>query len=253
MTTRPRSSRASSSRCRGSTSDRSRREGHARHVARALARRDLWPDPGPGPVKKPRASRRRRGCARCAAGRHPHGARSKPGGCRDEGVAGASEAGGAGASAASLSAAADRAFGLHRRCAAGRAVVVADFGDELMISDSTLTETGRWRGWLRFCQHPLAHVFLEPYRLGDADDEGEHRLLVDRYLGTLDVGLGARRRAAPGHSAVGASRADRGPLGRGGRGAVAATVGRAGQAPAGKEPASRGTPSCVPSGSGKRS
>ena len=28
-----------------------------------------------------------------------------------------------------------------------------------------------------------------PYRLGDADDEGEHRLLVDRYLGTLDVGL----------------------------------------------------------------
>ena len=30
---------------------------------------------------------------------------------------------------------------------------------------------------------------FEPYRLGDADDEGEHRLLVDRYLGTLDVGL----------------------------------------------------------------
>ena len=63
------------------------------------------------------------------------------------------------------------------------------FGDELMISDGTLTETGRWRGWLCFCEHPLARLFLEPYRLGDSDDEGEHRLLVDRYLGTLDVGL----------------------------------------------------------------
>jgi len=63
------------------------------------------------------------------------------------------------------------------------------FGDELMISDGTLTETGRWRGWLCFCQHPLAHLFLEPYRLGATDDEGDHRLLVDRYLGTLEVGL----------------------------------------------------------------
>src|SRR5664279_5601511 len=63
------------------------------------------------------------------------------------------------------------------------------FGDELMICDGTLTETGRWRGWLCFSEHPLARLFLEPYRLGDSDDEGEHRLLVDRYLGTLDVGL----------------------------------------------------------------
>jgi hypothetical protein len=63
------------------------------------------------------------------------------------------------------------------------------FGDELMISDGTLTEIGRWRGWLCFCQHPLTCLFLESYRLGDSDDEGEHRLLVDRYLGTLDVGL----------------------------------------------------------------
>ena len=62
-------------------------------------------------------------------------------------------------------------------------------GDELMICDGTLTETGRWRGWLCFCKHPLARLFLEPYRLGDSEDEGEHRLLVDRYLGTLDVGL----------------------------------------------------------------
>ena len=62
-------------------------------------------------------------------------------------------------------------------------------GEELMISDGTLSETGRWRGWLCFSGHPLAHLFLEPYRLGDSDDEGEHRLLVDRYLGTLDVGL----------------------------------------------------------------
>jgi hypothetical protein len=62
-------------------------------------------------------------------------------------------------------------------------------GDELMISDGALTETGRWRGWLCFCQHPLVRLFVEPYRLGDSDDEGEHRLLVDRYLGTLEVGL----------------------------------------------------------------
>ena len=63
------------------------------------------------------------------------------------------------------------------------------FGDELMISDGTLTETGRWRGWLCFSGHPLARLFLEPYRLGDSDDQGEHRLLVDRYLGTLEIGL----------------------------------------------------------------
>ena len=63
------------------------------------------------------------------------------------------------------------------------------FGDQLMISDGALTETGRWRGWLCFSEHPLAGLFLESYRLGDSGDEGEHRLLVDRYLGTLEVGL----------------------------------------------------------------
>jgi|SRR5450755_997020 hypothetical protein len=63
------------------------------------------------------------------------------------------------------------------------------WGDELMISDGSLTATGHWRGWLCFCEHPLVRLFLEPYRLGDSDDEGEHRLLVDRYLGTLEVGL----------------------------------------------------------------
>jgi hypothetical protein len=63
------------------------------------------------------------------------------------------------------------------------------FGDQLMVSDGSLTATGRWRGWLCFCEHPLVGLFLEPYRLGDSDDEGEHRLLVNRYLGTLDVGL----------------------------------------------------------------
>jgi len=62
-------------------------------------------------------------------------------------------------------------------------------GDQLMVSDGTLTATGRWRGWLVFCEQPLVGLFLEPYRLGDSDDEGEHRLLVDRYLGTLHVGL----------------------------------------------------------------
>ena len=63
------------------------------------------------------------------------------------------------------------------------------FGDELMFSDGTLTATGHWRGWCCFCDHPLVRMFLEPYQLGDSEDEGEHRLLVDRYLGTLDIGL----------------------------------------------------------------
>ena len=58
-----------------------------------------------------------------------------------------------------------------------------------MFSDGTLTATGHWRGWCCFCEHPLVRVFLEPYQLGDSEDEGEHRLLVDRYLGTLDIGL----------------------------------------------------------------
>jgi hypothetical protein len=74
---------------------------------------------------------------------------------------------------------------------AGRLVALwwSPCGDELMISDGAVTETGRWRGWVCFCEHPLVGLFLEPYRLGDADAEGEHRLLVDRYLGTLEVGL----------------------------------------------------------------
>jgi hypothetical protein len=62
-------------------------------------------------------------------------------------------------------------------------------GDHLMFSDGTQTAAGNWRGWLCFCEHPLVRVLLEPYRLGDSEDEAEHRLLVDRYLGTLDVGL----------------------------------------------------------------
>jgi hypothetical protein len=62
-------------------------------------------------------------------------------------------------------------------------------GDELMVSDGTVTMAGRWRGWVCFCEHPLVSLFLEPYRLGHSDDEGEHQLLVDRYFGTLEVGL----------------------------------------------------------------
>jgi len=74
---------------------------------------------------------------------------------------------------------------------AGRLLALwwSPLGDGLMVSDGTLTTTGHWRGWLCFREHSLVRVFLEPYGLGDSDDEGEHRLLVDRYLGTLDVGL----------------------------------------------------------------
>ena len=62
-------------------------------------------------------------------------------------------------------------------------------GDQLMVSDGTLTATGNWRGWVCFCEHPLVRVFFEDYQLGDSEDEAEHWLLVDRYFGALDVGL----------------------------------------------------------------
>ena len=62
--------------------------------------------------------------------------------------------------------------------------------DELIVSDGALTITGRSHGWSCFCAHPLVGVFLEPYRLDQPHDRGEHRLLVDRYLGSLHVGLG---------------------------------------------------------------
>ena len=75
-------------------------------------------------MKRPPTGRRC-GCARCSAGGRPHDVRSELGGWCDEGVAGASESGGAGAATAFVSAAADRAVGLHRRGATGRAVVVA--------------------------------------------------------------------------------------------------------------------------------
>ena len=61
--------------------------------------------------------------------------------------------------------------------------------DELIVSDGALTITGRSHGWTCFCAHPLVGVFLEPYRLDQPHDHGEHRLLVDRYLGSLHVGL----------------------------------------------------------------
>ena len=61
----------------------------------------------------------------------------------------------------------------------GRLVALwwSPFGDELMFSDGTLTATGHWRGWCCFCEHPLVRMFLDPYELGDSEDEGEHRLL----------------------------------------------------------------------------
>ena len=36
---------------------------------------------------------------------------------------------------------------------------------------------------------PAGAAVPRALRLGDSDEEGEHRLLVDRYLGTLEVGL----------------------------------------------------------------
>jgi WD40 repeat protein len=62
-------------------------------------------------------------------------------------------------------------------------------GDELVVSDGVFTVTARLHGWSCFCAHPLVGVFLEPYRLGQTNDQGEHRLLVDRYLADLHVGL----------------------------------------------------------------
>jgi hypothetical protein len=62
------------------------------------------------------------------------------------------------------------------RIPANQAFLKAGYGDR------------HWRGWCCFCEHPLVRRF-EPYQLGDSEDEGEHRLLVDRYRATLDIGL----------------------------------------------------------------
>jgi hypothetical protein len=62
-------------------------------------------------------------------------------------------------------------------------------GDELIVRDGAFTITAPSHAWTCFCAHPLVGVFLEPYRLGQTHDQGEHRLLVDRYLGSLHVGL----------------------------------------------------------------
>ena len=172
MTPRLRSSRASSSRCRRSTGDRLRRDVHARHVPQPLARHNL----GAGPDIDARLAgilaTRAPSAERAAVKLWP--ALPAPGElvrlplpCPPQLIELSGYTGGA------------------------RLVALwwSPVGDELMISDGTLTETGRWRGWLCFSGHPLARLFLEPYRLGDSEDENEHQLLVDRYLGTLDVGL----------------------------------------------------------------
>ena len=62
-------------------------------------------------------------------------------------------------------------------------------GQELIVCEGALTTTARLHGWLCFCAHQLVGVFLERYRLGQPYDLGEHRLLFDRYLGALHVGL----------------------------------------------------------------
>jgi hypothetical protein len=62
-------------------------------------------------------------------------------------------------------------------------------GDELIVCDGAFTITAPSHAWTCFCAHPLVGVFLEPYRLGQTNDQGEHRLVVDRYLGSLHVGL----------------------------------------------------------------
>ena len=184
MTTRPRPSRASSSRCRGCTRERSRRDVEERPVASGLAR----------------------GCQRPQA---PPGGRRLAAGAvgLDALLAGILTPGAASPQGAAVKVwpalptpgelvrlplpCPPQLIELSGYTGGARLVALwwSPLGDELMISDGTLTETGRWRGWLCFCRHPLARLFLEPYRLGDSDGEGEHRLLVDRYLGTLDVGL----------------------------------------------------------------
>jgi hypothetical protein len=77
---------------------------------------------------------------------------------------------------------------------AGRLVALwpTAFGDELMFSDGTITVPGSYRGWLCFCAHPFGGLLLDPYELGSSEQEAE-QWLVDRHIGTLDVGSGARR------------------------------------------------------------
>jgi hypothetical protein len=63
------------------------------------------------------------------------------------------------------------------------------YGDELIITDGTITTTGWWPAWTTLVQHPLGAVILGPYQLGSSDTEAEHWLLADQLGHTLDVGL----------------------------------------------------------------
>ena len=62
------------------------------------------------------------------------------------------------------------------------------WGDELVYDDGTTSTDGSWHAWLTFKRHPCIAPHLEPYRLGNSDEEAKHWLLLDQETRALYVG-----------------------------------------------------------------
>lgn len=58
-----------------------------------------------------------------------------------------------------------------------------------MVADGTITAPGSCRRLAVLLRTPARPSASEPFQLGSSEQEAEHWLLVDRHLGTLDVGL----------------------------------------------------------------
>ena len=67
-------------------------------------------------------------------------------------------------------------------------------GGDVLGSDGSMTVPGWWPTWrLLVREHPLGRAIFAAYDLGDLHEdpaeEAPHRLLCDRWEGTLDIGL----------------------------------------------------------------
>jgi hypothetical protein len=56
-------------------------------------------------------------------------------------------------------------------------------------SDGSASAGGYWLAWQELLSHPAARAALGPFDLGSGASGGRHRLLADRWEGTLHVGL----------------------------------------------------------------
>ena len=53
-------------------------------------------------------------------------------------------------------------------------------GDEVMVSDGSISFTGHWPGYLTYVQHPRIYPHLASYNLGSSEYEAEYHLMIDR-------------------------------------------------------------------------